>query len=88
MLGMVSSTIFATAVLGKKTSSKSHSLSLVVVDGGLDDDGRNLVSPTSHCLGSRNGVASSKWRSKKLEGKSEKRWDLMCSALYAQKVIV
>jgi hypothetical protein len=38
----------------------------------LGDDGRNLVSLTSHCLGSRYGVASSKWRSKKLECKSEK----------------
>jgi hypothetical protein len=40
--------------------------------GGLDDDGRNLVSLTSHCLGGRNGVARSKWRGKRLEGKSEK----------------
>jgi hypothetical protein len=47
-------------------------ITLVVIGGELDDNERNLVSLTSHCLGSRNGVASSKWRRKNLEGKSDK----------------
>jgi hypothetical protein len=38
---------------------------------------RDLVSFTYRGMGSGSGVASSK----RLEGESEKRWDLMCSAV-------
>jgi hypothetical protein len=67
MLGTVSSAIFAAAALGEEDTigeSLRPKITLIVDGGGLDDDGRNLVCLTGHCLGGRNGVVSNKWRSK------------------------
>jgi hypothetical protein len=49
---------------------------LTLIDGRLVSDVKGLVSFTSQCMGSGSSATSSKWRSKRLEGESEKRWDL------------
>jgi hypothetical protein len=41
---------------------------------------KGLVSFTSHDTRSWSAVAISKWESKRLEDKTEKRWDLACTA--------
>jgi hypothetical protein len=46
--------------------------SLGLVDDSVAGDVKGLVNFTSHCVKSGCGVVSSKWESKRLEGKSEK----------------
>jgi hypothetical protein len=51
-------------------------ITLTLIDNGLIGDMKDLASLTGHRVRSGSTVTSSK----RLEDKSEKRWDLMCSA--------
>jgi hypothetical protein len=75
---MVFSSIFVAATLEEdatRTSLFVFEVTLILIDDRLIGDTRVLVSFTSHGVRSGSGTASSK----RLEGESEKRWDLMCS---------
>jgi hypothetical protein len=74
--------IFNSRIGGRRLRSVAlyHRGNNVFIDDRLIEGVKDLVSLTIHGERSGSGAVCSKWKSNRLEGKSEKRWDVTCSA--------